>query len=242
MWRHRVLSESLAALHDRFIFRMNVNYISDAGNKKRMHHNYIDNRAGLSNLVSKTKITLDELKALQEASKTVRVSKDIVNAFIRLISDLNRQAIHVSDRRQNECFKIMQGSAVLAGRKVVSLDDFKALTYVLWEKEEHIPTIESTILKMVNPYDDKFKEIKNNFAEIKEKIDQCTDPTIKQQKSLESKVVIEKLVGKVNKLVNEASRNGKDTEDFIKFRDSMVQYNQQLLSSALGATFNGFSF
>ena len=141
--------ESLDAMYDRFIFRMNVQYIHDAANKKRMHSNYVDSRAGLLNMVNKTTITLEEGQALQAAAKTVKVPKDIINKFIRLISDLDRQAVHISDRRQNECFKVMQGSAVLAGRNNVTLDDFKSLIYVLWEKEEHIPLIESSILKMV---------------------------------------------------------------------------------------------
>ena len=37
--------ESLNALHDRFIFRINVQYVKDAANKKRMHNNYLDKRA-----------------------------------------------------------------------------------------------------------------------------------------------------------------------------------------------------
>ena len=226
-------------MYDRFIFRMNVQYVHDAANKKRMHSNYIDNRAGLLGLASKTTITLDELQALQQASKSVKVTKDIVNKFIRLINDLDRQAIHVSDRRQNECFKIMQGSAILAGRNVVGLDDFKSLVYVLWEKEEHIPIIESTILKMVNPYDDRFKELKDNFNQVKTDIDNITDTSQKSKKAIESKGVIEKIVGKTNKLINEATKNGKDVKDFTEFRDMMIQYNQQLIASALGASFGG---
>ena len=231
--------ETLDAMYDRFIFRMNVQYVHDAANKKRMHSNYIDNRAGLLGLASKTTITLDELQALQQASKSVKVTKDIVNKFIRLINDLDRQAIHVSDRRQNECFKIMQGSAVLAGRNVVGLDDFKSLVYVLWEKEEHIPIIESTILKMVNPYDDRFKELKDNFNQVKTDIDNVTDTSQKSKKAIESKGVIEKIVGKTNKLINEATKNGKDVKEFTEFRDMMIQYNQQLIASALGASFGG---
>lgn len=229
--------ESLDAMYDRFIFRMNVQYIGDAANKKRMHSNYIDNRAGLLGLVNKTTISLSELQTLQEATKSVKVPKEIINKFIRLINDLDRQAIHVSDRRQNECFKIMQGSAVLAGRNVVGLDDFKSLVYVLWEKEEHIPVIESTILKMVNPYDDRFKELKNNFNQVKTDIDGITDSSLKSKKAIESKGVIEKLVGKVNKLINEAVKNGKEVDDFTAFRDTMIQYNQQLISAALGTPF-----
>lgn len=232
--------ETLDAMYDRFIFRMNVQYIHDAANKKRMHSNYIDGRAGILGLAAKTTISLAELQTLQQAAKSIKVPKDIINKFIRLINDLDRQAIHVSDRRQNECFKIMQGSAVLRGSNVVGLDDFKSLIYVLWEKEEHIPIIESAILKMVNPYDDRFKELKDNFNQVKADIDGITDTSQKSKKAIESKGVIEKIVGKVNKLINEASKNGKDTTEFTEFRDMMIQYNQQLISSALGATFGDF--
>ena len=229
--------ESLDAMYDRFIFRMNVQYIHDAANKKRMHSNYVDNRAGLLNMVNKTTITLEEVQALQAATKTVKVPKDIINKFIRLISDLDRQAVHISDRRQNECFKVMQGSAVLAGRNNVTLDDFKSLIYVLWEKEEHIPLIESSILKMVNPYDDRFKELKENFNQVKTDIESITDSSQKSKKAIESKGVIEKIASKTNKLINEATKNGKDVAEFIEFRDNMVKYNQELINAALGTSF-----
>ena len=229
--------ESLDAMYDRFIFRMNVQYIHDAANKKRMHSNYVDNRAGLLNLVNKTTITLAEVQALQAAAKTVKVPKNIINKFIRLISDLDRQAVHISDRRQNECFKVMQGSAVLAGRNSVTLDDFKSLVYVLWEKEEHIPLIESSILKMVNPYDDRFKELKENFNQVKTDIESITDSSQKSKKAIESKGVIEKIASKTNKLINEATKNGKDVAEFIEFRDNMVKYNQELINAALGTSF-----
>ena len=229
--------ESLDAMYDRFIFRMNVQYIHDAANKKRMHSNYVDNRAGLLNLVNKTTITLAEVQALQAAAKTVKVPKDIINKFIRLISDLDRQAVHISDRRQNECFKVMQGSAVLAGRNSVTLDDFKSLVYVLWEKEEHIPLIESSILKMVNPYDDRFKELKENFNQVKTDIESITDSSQKSKKAIESKGVIEKIASKTNKLINEATKNCKDVAEFIEFRDNMVEYNQELINAALGTSF-----
>lgn len=229
--------ESLDAMYDRFIFRMNVQYVHDAANKKRMHSNYIDNRAGLLGMTAKTTISLAELQALQAAAKMVKVPKDIVNKFIRLISDLERQAIHISDRRQNECFKVMQGSAVLRGSNTVGLDDFRSLVYVLWEKEENIPLIESSILKMVNPYDDKFKELKDNFSQVKADIESITDSSLKSKKAIESKGVIEKIVSKTNKLINEASKNGKDTVEFAEFRDSMIQYNQDLINAALGVSF-----
>ena len=226
--------ESLNAMHDRFVFRMNIEYIHDAGNKKRMHSNYVDGRAGFLNLASKATITLEELLCMQDATKTVKVSKDIINKFIRLISDLERQSIFVSDRRQNECFKVMQGSAILGGRSSVELDDFSSLTYVLWEKNDHIPIIESHILKMINPYDDRFKASRDNFMQIKQSIESVTDSAQKSKKAIESKGSIEKLVGKVNKLISDASKHGKNIDEFSAFRQEMVVYNQQLINTALG--------
>jgi MoxR-like ATPase len=210
-----------------------------------MHANYLDQRAGLLGLAAKTTITLAELQALQDATKVMKVPKDVINQFIRLINDLDRQAIHVSDRRQNECFKVMQGSAVLRNAKQVGLDDFRSLVYVLWEKEEHIPIIESTILKMVNPYDDRFKELKDNFAQIRNDINNVTDSSEKARKSIESKGVIEKLVTKTNKLINDASKNGKETTEFEEFKAEMVKFNQDMIAAALGTSLgnnNGFQF
>lgn len=228
--------ESLAAFYDRFLFRINVHYVKDAANKKRMYTNFINNRRGLSNLAGKTTITIDELKALTEASKLVPVPKEIVNKFIKFINDLEKQSIHVSDRRQNECFKIMQASAIVHGRQQVGIDDFKSLIYVLWDKEEQIPYIESTITKMINPYDDQFKQFTDSFNSIKKDIDNCTDENEKSAKSLEAKGSIEKLTSKLNKLINEASKNGKDITDFAKFRDEMVAYSNKVVQDALGAS------
>ena len=103
-------------------------------------------------------------------------------------------------------------------------------------REEHIPLIESTILKMVNSYDDRFKELKNNFQQVKSDIESITDSSQKAKKSIESKGTIEKIVTKANKLINEATKNGKDVTEFTEFREEMIQYNQNLIAAALGTS------
>ena len=228
--------ESLNAFYDRFLFRINVHYVKDAANKKRMYTNFINNRRGLGNLTSKTTITIEEIQALTEASKSIVVPKEIINKFVKFINDLDKQTIHISDRRQNECFKILQASAIVHGRQQVGIDDFKSLIYVLWDKEEQIPLIESTITKMINPFDDKFKGFKDNFDIIKKDIESCTDENEKSNKSLEAKGSIEKLTSKLNKLINDASKNGKDIKEFTDFRDEMVAYSNKIVQDALGAS------
>lgn len=228
--------ESLMAFHDRFLFRLNVSYIKEAGNKKRMYTNYINKRRGLDSLAGKTTITIEEIQALTEASKNIIVPKEIINKFVKFINDLDKQAIHISDRRQNECFKILQASAVINGRQQVGIDDFKSLIYVLWEQEDQIPMIESTIIKMINPFDDQFKSFKDNFEVIKKDIEGTTDENEKANKSLEAKGSIEKLTSKINRLINEATKNGKDIKEFTDFRDEMVTYSNKIVQDALGAS------
>ena len=228
--------ESLMPFHDRFLFRINVKYVKDAANKKRMYTNFINGRRGLNNLVQKTTITIDDIHLLNEESKTINVPKDIINQFIKFINTLDKQTIHISDRRQNECFKIMQASAVLRGAKAVGIDDFKALTYVLWEKEEQIPIIQQEIAKLVNPFDDKIREYRESFETIRKDIENCTDENEKSSKSLEAKGGIEKITSKLNKLITDATKQGKDTTEFIQLRDTMVAYSNEIVQNALGAT------
>lgn len=228
--------DGLEAFYDRFLFRINVQYVKDAGNKKRMYSNYINGRRGLANLAGKTTISVEEIKALVEESKNVTVTREIINNFVKFINDLEKQTIHVSDRRQNECFKILQASAVINGRNRVSLDDFKSLIYVLWDKEEQIPYIESAITKMINPYDDQFRAFKDSFMNIKKDVDSCSDVNEKSQKSLEAKGGIEKITSKLNKLINDASKNGKDITEFTNLRDEMVAYSNKIVQDALGAS------
>jgi MoxR-like ATPase len=224
--------ESLTALYDRLVFRMYVDYVRDAGNKQKMYERYLDNRSG-ANLMQKTTITLDELKAMQDASKSVVVSTNVLKNFLKLLNTLGKQGIVVSDRRQNECLKIMQGSAILEGRDQVTLDDLAALVYVLWENQDDIDFIESEVLKLVNPYDDKFRDLMKKFNEIKQGVESA-DPNDKAKVSIEAKSGIENIVQKFGKVIDEAQKNGKDVKDQLAQRDMMIEYNQKLIQDAIG--------
>ncbi len=89
---------------------------------------------------------------------------------------------------------------------------------------------------MINPFDDQFADFKKQFASLQKDIDASTDANEKASKSLEAKGNIEKLTSKLNRLINEASKNGKDITDFTTFRDEMVAYSNKVVQDALGAS------
>jgi MoxR-like ATPase len=227
--------DSLLAMRDRFLFRTEVEYIHDAANKKRMFNNYLYNRAGLSITNTHTTITVEELEALQKKSKSIPVPKQIINKFITLMNDLKKNAtIVISDRRANECFKVLQGSALLHGRDKVGLDDFNSLKYVLWEKKEDMDAITSSINKIVNPFDDDFAKFSKQFGEIKDKIDNALDIKERNQMYFQYQNSLKSVVTRMNKLINDASTNGKDTTEFNKFREEVMNYNANLANEVLG--------
>lgn len=228
---------SLLAMHDRFLFRIEVEYVHDAANKKRMFNNYIYDRAGVATNKAHTTITVEELEALQAKAKTIPVPKAIINKFISLMNGLQKNAtISISDRRANECFKVLQGSALLNGRNKVGLDDFNALKYVLWEKKEDIDTIGAEISKIVNPYDEEFAKFTRQFNEVKDKIESSNDIKDRNQAYFQYQNSIKNTIGRMNKLISEASTSGKDVTEFAKFRDEIVSYHTNLANEILGGT------
>lgn len=226
--------DSLLAMHDRFLFRMEVEYVHDASNKKKLFNNYVLERAGLSNNSTYTTITIEELEALQSASKKIPVTKAIINNFISMMNRLNKERnISISDRRANECFKILQGSALINGRTKVGIDDFKALKYVLWEKKEDIDSIIAEINKVANPFDDQYNKYLKQFTEIKEKIDSCVGKE-KNQTYFQYQNSIKNTIGRINKMIAEASANGQEVDRFMELRNEITEYNANMVNEVLG--------
>ena len=224
--------ESLDALYDRLVIRMYVEYVKDPANKQKMYQGYLANRSG-GNSSLKTNITLAEIQALQDASKLVAVPPAVMKNFIKLIGVLSKQGINVSDRRQNECLKILQGSATLEGRNTVVLDDLMSLKYVLWQQKEDVDYIEEQTLKLVNPYGDKVRGFMKNFAEIKANIEKA-DPSEKVASAIEAKSGLESIINKLSKVIDEASKNGKDISEYMEYRESIISFNQELIQDAMG--------
>jgi len=228
--------DSLRALHDRLVFRTVVDYVKEPSNRSRMHQNFVAEMNGSMVNAKRTTITILELEAIRIASRRMPVNTSVYKSFAKLLNTLDKIGIVVSDRRQNECYRIMQGNALYCGRTQVVLDDFNALKSVLWEQKKDIPLVSAEIDKLVNPYDD---EINNNYkkgVEVINKIRGITDPNDRCGASIEAKGRLEDLIKKMTKTINEANENGKDTTDMVKKRAYLTEENEKVVSDALGLT------
>ncbi|MCS4468481.1 hypothetical protein JTS96_07915 [Clostridium botulinum] len=92
------------------------------------------------------------------------------------------------------------------------VEDFEALKNILWNDLDDIAIIETNIIKIINPYDDKVRDYVRKFNEIKEEIDYIEDKDEKIRATIEAKVSIENIIKRLNILIEEAQNKGKDTK------------------------------
>jgi MoxR-like ATPase len=233
--------ESLEALHDRLVFRHWIDYIKDPQNRIAMMRKAVDGKSFGAKKKQITTISLEEIDALRGFVDNVEVSDAVLKTFDKLLRELDKKAISVSDRRVNACVSIMQAEAALNGRDKASLDDMSALVYVLWEKKEDIKEIETEIAKLVNPYDAEIKKLFTKAVEIKDKTMAITNKTDRAGAAVDAKDNLEKLVAKIDKLIKDASAQGKDVTKFKKSRADIIKINDDIIASCLGLVGNSMN-
>ncbi len=114
------------------------------------------------------------------------------------------------------------------------VEDFEALKNILWNDLDDIAIIETNIIKIINPYDDKVRDYVRKFNEIKEEIDYIEDKDEKIRATIEAKVSIENIIKRLNILIEEAQNKGKDTKNMIKKKKYIEDYNERIMKEVLG--------
>ena len=156
--------EELGALYDRFLLKFWVTHIED-------DNAFCDLLEGTKgNSEPKTKLTLDEIKELQQAVDSVEVKRDFLNTIREIHHELAREGITASDRRWKAAVKVMKAFALLRGQKEVTNDELEVLADVLWEKPEDRKVVYNVVAPRANPlnlkaveYTDAAKEVHQNW-------------------------------------------------------------------------------
>lgn len=210
--------EGLEALYDRLLFRAWVGYIEDNENKIKMFQSSLARRSSTgAKALSKTTVSLEELEAIRLKANDVVVPEKVLRAFLKLTSQLNTIFnIKISDRRKNECLKAMQGHAVLNSRDVASLEDLKALLFILWEDENDIEDLRKEITKIAFPEREFLIKYREQYEEILNTLNKTESAQEKTKAVIEAKgnfeILIKKILEEGNKL---GARNNPDLKEGI---------------------------
>ena len=140
--------EELNALYDRFLIRLEVNYISD---------NKIDSLFDLEynfGIPKELKLSIEELKVIKEGAKNIEIStyikemiKEIrVKFHNEFIEDINEV---ISDRRFIKILNLLRVSAYINGRSFVNMSDLVLLNHCLWNNPKNKNKISNIIKKAI---------------------------------------------------------------------------------------------
>lgn len=210
--------DALLALYDRMIFRMYVDYIGDVQNKLKMFKSFLNTDKERTI----TTVSLPELKELRTSLDEVEISDSILKEYIALINALLREGIVVSDRRQNECLKVLKANALINKRWSVDETDFKCLKDVLWNDIDDIEVIEEILKESsLTSYEKEYATLKKRFTEVVNSAETISDIRM----LVEIKGSIEYIYDKACRILKEKElMQEKTLNRFISLENEIKEY------------------
>ncbi|ACV24235.1 AAA family ATPase [Methanocaldococcus fervens] len=220
----------LLAFYDRFLFRKVVRGI-------RSYENLINLVYLEEDYKAKTKITIKELKKMQEKARKVDID-GVVGYLVDIRKKLYQNHIYISDRRFKKSVKVVKCFAYLNGKKEAEIEDLEILRHIFWEYIDDILIVSKIIFNITNKYAeqvlDKAEIIKNLKNELKyidiKKVGECKKD---YNKLIEILCKMAHIRLELKKIRNEAVINKRKTDfidEVIKETDDFNMYIEGILN------------
>jgi MoxR-like ATPase len=228
----------LEALWDRFLLRLRVGYVSDAGFSKLI-------RATASRLAAnghaangaQQLLTQSELAMLQQSAGQVLLSDATVSLIEQLRRDLSAKGVCLSDRRWGQTLGVLQSHALLEGRAAVTEDDLAILKHSLWQTPEQQPEIGKLIARLGNPLNSKAVDLGDQAASVHQEGMQAhgsADTTDKKvAAAIEAYGKLKTILNKLQELREQAVAQGKNTGRIDKVVEQVTGMRQEFAELAL---------
>ena len=210
--------EELQALYDRFLIRLDVNYISEDSN-------FIE----LLKLPDEVKIekvmTIDDLFQLQENCKKVKISDVIIETILKIKKELLKEGIIASDRRWKLSLNVLKAKAIWENKDEVEIEDLTFLTNCLWSEPQQKRIIVKVITNIASPFESRAIEIYDLAKEIYDNAIKENSP----EAGIEANKKIKNLIEELYEL-KEKHYTKKIEEIFIKVQE----FQKEIIKSCLG--------
>ena len=140
--------EALNALFDRFLVRINVEYV----NPELLQQVLLAGRKLENEEEAEVpEIHADEIRELQSLCRTIDL-KPIYEVYLNTIMSLRNTGIAISDRRAVKLQNLIAASALICGRNEAVLSDLWVLKHI-WDTEEQIEILEGIVNRTIEKDD-----------------------------------------------------------------------------------------
>lgn len=216
---NETLEDELSAMWDRFLVRVNVEYLVEPGNFAAM----LDT-ASRPAPANPTSISLADLQhAINVEVPAVSLPPGIVDTILQLRVDLRSKGITPSDRRWKASIRLLQASAYLNDRTVVDDDDLAVLRHVLWDVVEQVAEVERMVLSLTSPMTKAALEFAAMLDEINAEIDSRKGQALEKRSAYggTAKFKVDEINKNLSKLTEEANRQGRSTAKLDSVRSQV---------------------
>jgi MoxR-like ATPase len=204
------LETELAAMWDRFLVRLRVDYIQEPGHFAQLLSSAVTRPAA----TTPTTVDLtDFLYAVDYGVPAVKLPPGLIDSVVQLRSDLRVEEITPSDRRWKQAVRLLQASAYLAGRNAVDDDDLTILQHVLWDVEAQIPTVQKKVFALTSEVTRDALLLQTQLEEIVGGVESRKGQSKDKRAEYggEAQYKVSEIRKRINDLTEKANREGRST-------------------------------
>jgi MoxR-like ATPase len=215
--------DELLALHDRFLLRFTVDYISEDFRFLKLL------QAKPPSI--RTTMTLDELETARAEVAALPVPGSVLRVVTDLRRELGRKEIVASDRRWAQSIGVLQAHAWLEGRTAVTDDDVAFLEHVLWRDPAERAPVRETIRELLYGYEDEVRVLLYQSRELRDyAFRDWESGDLRSRAAVEAHTKLRSILGKVEEIVATARGGGRPTEGIETLHREIVQIQQEMLA------------
>ena len=234
--------EDLGAIWDRFMLRLEIDYIQEPGNFAKLLRSKIRVHGGsTATVTSGTTTTVDlgdVMYAVNEVIPFIDVPQGIIDSITKLRADLRSEEIRPSDRRWATSVSILQASAFFNGRSTVDDDDLLILRHVLWNIDTEKSTVRSKVMALGSPVtraaielsdalDDLEREIASRKGESKQ---------VKSQYGGTATYTANQVEERLNKATADAEKLGRSVAPLEQVKAQLLNVRYEIMIEYLRMT------
>ncbi|MFM8409079.1 MAG: AAA family ATPase [Alphaproteobacteria bacterium] len=195
--------DELAAVQDRFLLRFVVDYLAEDWQFLRM--------LSAAPPALSARISLDELRVLQEAADDVEVPDAVLRSVAEIRTDLRRRGVVASDRRWRQAVGLLRALALVRGRDRVGDDELLFLEHVLWRDPAERPAVSAALREIVHGFDERLQEVLFQGRELGEYAARDWDsPEEKARARVEVETKLRQLLRQVDEIERQAREAGRE--------------------------------
>lgn len=233
--------EATAALYDRLLIRMEVDYLAEPDSFDRLLRSAVTpNNQNSQNDPKRTTVDLAQLRQASAAEvPAVDLPATVLDAIRQLRSDLRTREITSSDRRWKQAVRVLQATAWLDGREQVSVDDLAVLMHVLWDLPANRATVAKTIRTFLSPDDRDLADLDDQVTHIETELDRLVDAGDREQLqdwAVSTNTSLATIAKRLGSIRDSAERDGRAIGPYEKAADRAQYVYGRLLSEALGVS------